>query len=114
MRVVYKHSDKNSGVCLLSPIDIFSNVSLDVDIAENDLDIVLRDLEIDDYFDITPSEKRGELVYCINMRKKGLSFARQEKAFKSNIKFKLMFALGSCVVTSLVAVGIRQLFEKFI
>ena len=78
-------AEKQGGACLLTPIDIFSQIPLDIDIEENELDTTLKNLEIDEYFDLTLSDKKGELVYCINMQKKGLQFARVERAFKSNV-----------------------------
>lgn len=111
MRVVYQEADKKNGVCLLSPIDLFSKISLDLDFEEPELDSTLRDLEIDDYFDVTRSDKKGELVYCINMHQKGLAFARVEKAFKSNLKFKIMLTIGCSIISGLVAVGMRYLFK---
>lgn len=48
-------------------------------------------------------------MYCINMQKKGLQFARVERAFKSNLLFKILLTLGLSVVTALIGVGIRQL-----
>ncbi len=112
MRVVYQEADKQTGACLLSPIDIFSRIPLDVDIEEDELDTVLRNLEIDDYFDLTRSDKKGELVYCINMQKKGLQFARVERAFKSNIAFKLMITVGCACVSALIGIGIRMLMKS--
>lgn len=82
MRAVYGAADKKSGVCLLSPIDLFGTLSLDLDFDEDELDATLAGLELDDYFDVTRSDRKGELVYCINMHRKGLAFARVEKAFK--------------------------------
>ena len=78
MRVIYQEAEKQNGSCLLTPIDIFEKIPLDLDFEEDELDTTLRNLEIDDYFDITRSDKKGELVYCINMQKKGLQFARVE------------------------------------
>lgn len=114
MRVVYQEADKQDGSCLLSPIDIFVKLPLDLDIEEEELDLILRNLQIDEYFDVTRSDKKGELVYCINMQKKGLQFARVERAFKSNLTFKILLALGMCVVTTLVSIGIRMLIAQFI
>lgn len=109
MRVVYQEADKQDGSCLLTPIDILEKIPLDIEFDENELDGVLKNLEIDEYFDVTRSDKRGELVYCINMQKKGLQFARVERAFKSNLTFKILLTLGLSVVTALIGVGIRQL-----
>ncbi|MEG1529037.1 MAG: hypothetical protein RR405_01680 [Clostridia bacterium] len=111
MRVVYQESEKKSGVCLLTPIDIFSKISYDLEIEEQDLDIALRDLEIDDYFDLTRSDKKGELVYCINMRQKGLAFARVERAFKSNLKLKLLLAFACGIMSGAAALVIKSIFK---
>ena len=57
MRAVYQAADKKSGVCLLTPIDLFNDLSLDLDFDEEELDATLRNLEIDDYFDVTRIRK---------------------------------------------------------
>lgn len=109
MRVVYKEADKQNGACLLTPIDIFEQLPLDIPFEEEELDLILRNLEIDDYFVLTRSDKKGELVYCINMQKKGLQFARVERAFKSNLRLKIFLTLALSVGTALIGVAIRQL-----
>lgn len=112
MRVVYHEADKQSGACLLTPIDIFSKIPLDLPIEENELDTALRNLEIDDYFDITRSDRKGELVYCINMHKKGLQFARVEKAFKSNLTFRLLLAVACGLTSAAAAWGLKILLSN--
>ncbi len=109
MRVVYHEAEKQGGACLLTPIEIFSQIPLDIDIEENELDTTLKNLEVDEYFDLTLSDKKGELVYCINLQKKGLQFARVERAFRSNIMFRLIFAACTATVGALVGWGIRLL-----
>ena len=37
MRVVYQEAEKQGGSCLLTPIDIFSQIPLDVDIEKTSL-----------------------------------------------------------------------------
>ncbi len=113
MRVVYHEAEKQGGACLLTPIDIFSQIPLDIDIEESELDTTLKNLEIDEYFDLTLSDRKGELVYCINMQKKGLQFARVERAFKSNVMFRLIFAACTATVGALVGWGIRLLIAHF-
>ena len=113
MRVVYQEAERQGGACLLTPIEIFEQIPLDIDIEENELDTTLRNLEIDEYFDLTMSDRKGELVYCINMQKKGLQFARVERAFKSNVMFRLIFAMCTATVGALVGWGIRLLIAYF-
>jgi len=107
MRAVLRATDKNTGACLLTPIDIFQSIPLDVSIEENELDSILRDLEIDDYFELIRSEKKGELVYCLNLHKKGLQYARVEKTFKSNVIFRLVFACCTATVGAIVGCIIK-------
>lgn len=109
MRVIYQEADKQDGSCLLTPIDILEKLPLDLAFEESELDVTLKNLEIDEYFDVTRSDKKGELVYCINMLKKGRQFARVERAFRSNLAFKILLTLGLSVATALIGVGIKQL-----
>ncbi len=111
MRVIYKEADKQNGACLLTPIAIFEQLPLDIPFEEDELDVILKNLEIDDYFLLTRSDRKGELVYCINMQKKGLQFARVERAFKSNLRFKIFLTLALSVGTALIGVAIRALVD---
>ncbi len=111
MRVVFNQSDKQSGVCLLTPIDFFSKIPLDLEIKEDELEPTLRALEVDGYFDITLSDKKGELIYCINMNQKGLAFARVEKAFRKNLRFRLLLALICGMASAVAGVIIRLIFK---
>ena len=111
MRLVYDVAVKNNGMCLLSPLQIFEGISLDGEIKEEELWTILKNLEIDDYFDVTPSERKGELVYAINMHQKGLAYARVEKAFKNNLAFKIGLTVGLACLSALIAVSLRLIFK---
>ena len=111
MRVIYEVADKKNGTCLISPIEIFKELPLDIEYEEEELDTIMSNLALDDYFDLTRGEKKGELVYCINMRKKGLAFARVERAFRSNVTFRLLLAVGCGICSGLAAMGLKALIE---
>lgn len=111
MHLVYSISEKNNGMCLLTPIEIFEQLPLDLEIREEDLWPILRNLEIDDYFDVTPSDRKGELVYAINMHQKGLAYARVEKSFRNNLAFKIGLTIGLACLSGIVALSIRLLFR---
>lgn len=114
MRVIFYEADKQDGTCLLTPIEIFEKIPLDVDIEESELDVALRNLEIDDYFELTPSDKKGELVYCINLHKKGQQYARVERAFKSNVAFRLLLAVATATISAIVGWGLKSLFTALL
>ena len=109
MRVIYKEADLAGGSCLITPIAIFEQIPLDLDIEEAELDVALKNLEIDDYFDLTRSDRKGELVYCINMHKKGLQLARVERAFKSNVTFRILLAVATGLTSAAVGWGLKTL-----
>lgn len=114
MRVIYRSADQQSGACLLTPNEIFCEIPLDLDFEEQELDVALRNLEIDDYFDLTRSDKKGELVYCINMHKKGLQFARVERAFKSNVLFRILLAAATGLTSAMVGWGLKVLLTELL
>ena len=114
MRVIYKEADKQNGSCLLTPIAIFEQIPLDLDFEESELDVALKNLEIDDYFDLTRSDRKGELVYCINMHKKGLQFARVERAFKSNVAFRILLAVATGLTSAAVGWGLKVLLTSLL
>ena len=51
MRVIYETADKKNGTCLISPIEIFEKLPLDIAYEEEELDTIMSNLAIDDYFD---------------------------------------------------------------
>ncbi len=114
MRVIYKEAEGQDGACLLTPIALFEQIPLDLDIDEDELELALKNLEIDDYFDLTRSDKKGELVYCINMHKKGLQFARVERAFKSNVTFRLLLAVATATISAIVGWGLKSLLQHLL
>ena len=114
MRVIYQAADKTNGTCLLSPIEIFERLPLDIEYEEAELDTIMSNLAIDDYFDLTRSDKKGELVYCINMSKKGLAFARVERAFKSNVAFRIGLTVALAVCSALVSMGLKELITHLL
>lgn len=114
MRYVYNEASKNKGVCIMRPVDVYSNVSYDLAFEADELEPTLKNLELDDYFDLTKTDKRGELYYCINMHKRGLAFARDEASFKKKLAFKISIAVISGALTAVVGWLIKFLLNKFV
>ncbi len=71
---------------------------------------VLRSLELDGYFDVVESERKGEPVYVIHMREAGLSYRRQDYQRKRSIMYRIALAALGAVVTFLVGFLLRLIF----
>ncbi len=112
MRVIYNEADRKSGECVMSPIQIFEKIDLDLDFSPEELPECLKNLEIDDYFEMSENTESGNTVYEIKMHKRGLAFARVEKAFKANIKFKIGIALVCGLISGIGAWCIKLLMDQ--
>lgn len=109
MRALFNESKLRSGVCLVTPIDILSAIPYDIEFKEEELAPMLKVLEIDDYFDFVESDKRGELVYCITLQKKGLNFQRRQELFRKSVYFKIAITIIFACFSALIGTLIKQL-----
>lgn len=111
MYYVFNEAVKSDGVCLIRPVDILQNLSFDLDFEANELDSTLKALELDDFFDVTYSDKKGEFFYCINLHHKGLAFLRVENAFRSSLKFKIFITVLMALLTAAITLGARMVIN---
>lgn len=114
MRYVYNAATKNKGTCLVRPCDILSNISYDLEFGAGELAPTLKNLELDDYFELTETDKKGELYYCINLRKRGLAYARAEASFKKKLIFKIAITVICAVITGIVGWLIKYFLTTFV
>ena len=89
MRALFNEAKLRDGVCLVTPIDILSEIPYKLDFREEELKPTLVNLQNDDYFDYVESDRKGELTYCITLHKKGLNFKRWQELFRKSIYFKI-------------------------
>ena len=103
MRVIYKKTTKNKGMCLIRPVDLMVGISYGLEFNAEDLEPTMKALVYDEYIDLVESDKRGDFYYCITLLKKGFAFQRSEeqriRARRSNIITKVLLALLGAAVT---------------
>ncbi len=112
MSLIFKEASKSDGVCLLRPVDIFQNLSYELNFEENELKMTLNALALDDYFEITETDKKGEFFYCISLCKKGLAYARTERDFKKSIGLKVVITIASSLIAVTVTAILRFVLSK--
>ncbi len=114
MRVIYKQTTKNKGMCLIRPVDIMVGIPYSLDFKEEDLEPTIRALVYDEYIDLVESDKRGNFYYCITLLKKGFAFQRSEeqrlRARRSSIISKVLLTL----LGAAIAVAAKPLFTLII
>lgn len=97
MKSIYYKSASKDGVCLLRPIDILNDISTKIELQSNDLQKIIRDLELDDYYEVVESKKKGETVWCFTLHQKGQAFYREILNEKRWVYFKIGISVAIAV-----------------
>lgn len=97
MKSIYYKSTEKSGVCLLRPIDILNDISPKIELDGNDLHSIIKDLELDDYYELIESKKKGETYWCFTLHQKGHAFYREILNEKRWIYFKISMSIALAI-----------------
>ena len=109
MKTVYAACGKD-GRCLLSEHDFLGMFQKRDKTDAEGLEKTLKALEMDGYFDLCESERKGEKMYVVTLLGKGLAFRREAVQQKRNAYGKLFWAVVSAVATFLVGVLLKRIF----
>ena len=94
MRVIYHEAIKHEdGKCMLKPADILAKIPYKLEFNADELEPMLRALQLDGYFDFSEVEKKGVGMYFFELQKKGYAFIREIMHEKRSIKFKVYLGL---------------------
>ncbi len=110
MEAVYDECGGREG-CLVTPETLIDKISSKTKFSLAELLKILRLLELDDYFDLIESERRGEKIFCINLHTKGLAFKRDNQQKKRYLAFKIGLTVGLAVVSFLVSIILKNIFS---
>lgn len=89
MKAIYVESVKKNGTCLMRPIDILKNMTYKIEFPSEELTKIIKDLELDDYYEVIDTEKKGEKLYCFTLHQKGYAFSREILNEKRLIYWKI-------------------------
>ena len=101
---------RTGGVCLLAPAELLAQLPVRKKYTEEGLEDVLKQLALDDYFELLSSERKGEKMYVISMRSKGYAYKRCALQQRRDIAVKMLWAAASAVVAFLVGWVLRRIF----
>ena len=96
---------------LVSPCEILAILPAKSKFDEETLERVLRSLEIDGYFELVFSDRKGEKTYCIHMREAGLAFRRMDVHRRRSAALRLLFAAVCGVLSAAVGLIIKLLLS---
>ena len=98
------------GICLVSPAELLSMLRGGKKYTEEQLENILSELALDNYFELLSSERKGEKTYVISLRANGYAFKRCSVQQRRDFAVKLGWAITSAVIAFLVGWVLKWIF----
>jgi hypothetical protein len=109
MNTVYELCHEK-GVCLISPSELMSMLPPRREYTEEQVEGILNELALDDYFELLSSERKGEKMYVISLRSNGFAFKRYFAQMRRDAAMKIFWAVTSAVVAFIVGLILKRIF----
>ena len=109
METVYSLCDER-GICLVSQTELLSLLPEKENFTDELLYKILSALELDDYFSLLTSMRKGEKMYVITLHTVGFAFKRTHTQLKRDLALKLGWAITSAVIAFLVGMILKLIF----
>ena len=75
------------------------------------VEAILRSLELDDYFDLIESDRKGERMFVITLHANGFAYKRTSLQMKRSIAFKIGLSVAGAVITFVVGLILKGIFS---
>lgn len=98
MNIIYHRASRSpNGQCLVAPLELLTKIPYRISFKENELDEILNQLVLDNYFTCERAKKpNGDTMYIITLRENGISYLRDKKVAQRKLVFRI-------IVTALIA-----------
>lgn len=94
---------------LVSPYELMAVLPPRMNFDEDRLRRVLNSLELDGYFELIESDRKGERVFVVHMKEAGRSFRRSDAVRKRRIFYKIAVTLLCGILSALVGILVKSL-----
>ena len=94
---------------LASPYELLALLPPRLNFDEDKLNRTLHSLELDGYFELIESERKGERVYVIIMHDLGLSFKRSDAVRRRRMYYKIAVTLLCGALSALVGILVKSI-----
>ena len=78
--------------------------------TEEKLEKILKALELDDYFEMISSDRKGEKMYVITLHPNGFAFKRSSVQMRRDLFFKVSWTILSAILAFLVGLLMKRIF----
>lgn len=94
---------------LVAPYELLSVLPPRLKLDEGKLQTALHSLALDGYFELIESERKGEQVFVVIMRDKGLSYRRSDHQRRRKMVYKIAVTLLCGVLSALVGLLVKSI-----
>lgn len=115
MDVIYSMaSTSQKGQCLVSPLELLKRIPYNVDFKESDLEDVLNQLSLDNYFDYdtATTKSTGNKMYVITLRDNGISYLRDKQVSRRKLAMKVIITLIFAAFSFSIKYILQLIFHK--
>ena len=109
MQAVYSLC-REDGRCLGAPADLLKLWPKKEKCTEEKLEKILKALELDDYFEMISSDRKGEKMYVITLHPNGFAFKRSSVQMRRDLFFKVSWTILSAILAFLVGLLMKRIF----
>ena len=94
---------------LVAPYELLSHLPARMNFDEGKLQATLRSLEMDGYFELVESERKGERVLVFIMHDLGRAYQRSDAQRRRRVCYKIAVTLLCGVLSALVGLLVKSL-----
>ena len=94
---------------LVAPYELLSHLPARMNFDEGKLQATLRSLEMDGYFELVESERKGERVLVFIMHDLGRAYQRSDAQRRRRVCYKIVVTLLCGVLSALVGLLVKSL-----
>ena len=109
MNIIYGQASRSpNGQCLLTPLDLLTKIPYRVEFKENEIDEIMNQLVLDNYFSYERAmRKNGDVNYIITLKENGVSFMRDKQVAQR----KLIFRVIVTVIFAILSVSMKSIIN---
>lgn len=94
---------------LVAPYELLALLSPRLNFNDEKLSRTLRSLELDGYFELIESDRKGERVFVVHMKEAGRCFRRNDALRRRKIVYKIAVTLLCGALSALVGILVKSL-----
>ena len=94
---------------IVAPYEVLAVLSPRLKFDEEKLCTTLHSLELDGYFELVESDRKGERVFVVLMKEKGLAFQRSDAQRRRKMYIKIAVTLLCGALSALVGILVKSL-----